>query len=86
MTECVGYTDADWADDVDDWKSTSGYLFKIGGASVSWMSRKQSCVALSIAEAEYISLTHAAQEAILVELSSSRVKRTQGTTETGSYS
>ena len=64
MTECVGYTDADWAGDVDDRKSTSGYLFKIGGASVSWMSRKQSCVALSTAEAEYISLTHAAQEAI----------------------
>ena len=31
---------------------------------MSWMSRKQSCVALSTAEAEYISLTHAAQEAI----------------------
>ena len=31
---------------------------------MSWMSRKQSCVALSTAEAEYISLTHAAQEAV----------------------
>ena len=34
------------------------------GASVSWKSKKQSCVALSTAEAEYMSLTSAAQEAI----------------------
>ena len=62
--ECTGYSDADWGGDVDDRKSTSGYLFKMCGASVSWKSKKQSCVALSTAEAEYMSLTSAAQEAI----------------------
>ena len=53
--EVEGYSDADWAGDIDDRKSTSGYLFKLSGASISWRSRKQSCVALSTAEAEYIS-------------------------------
>ena len=60
--DCVGYSDADWAGDVNDRKSTSGYLFKISGAPVSWRSKKQSCTALSTAEAEYMALSSAAQE------------------------
>ena len=61
---CVGYCDADWAGDLDDRRSTSGYLFKINGAAVSWRSKKQSSVALSTVEAEYMELASAAQEAI----------------------
>ena len=61
---CLGYSDSDWGGDLDDRKSTSGYVFQIGGGPVSWQSRKQSCVALSTSEAEYIALTSAAQEAI----------------------
>ena len=63
-TECTGYSDADWAGDLDDRRSTSGYIFKIAGASVSWRSVKQKCVALSTAEAEYMALSGAAQEAV----------------------
>ena len=48
----------------DDRKSTSGYVFQISGAAISWRSKKQSCVALCTAEAEYIALASAAQEAI----------------------
>lgn len=44
----IGYSDADWADDVNDRKSTSGYLFMMSGAAVSWKSQKQTCVALSL--------------------------------------
>ena len=62
--DCVGYSDADWGGDLDDRKSTSGYIFQIAGGPVSWRSRKQSCVALSTSEAEYIALTSAAQEGI----------------------
>ena len=62
--DCVGYSDADWAGDVNDHKSTSGYLFQLGGAAVSWRSKKQACVALSTAEAEYMALASAAQEAV----------------------
>ena len=46
--ECTGYSDADWAGDVNDRKSTSGYVFKLSGAAISWRSKKQSCVALSL--------------------------------------
>ncbi len=60
---CVGYSDADCpAGDVDDRTSTSGYVFQISNAAVSWRSKKQSCVALSTAEAEYIALAGATQE------------------------
>ena len=75
--DCTGFSDADWAGDINDRKSTSGYLFKVGGGPVSWKSRKQTCVALSTAEAEYMSLTLAAQEAmwlnrLLAELQSQK--------------
>ena len=62
--ECIGYSDADWGGDLEDRKSTSGYLFQISGAAVSWRSKKQTCVALSTAEAEYVALASAAQEAM----------------------
>ena len=63
-SKCIGFSDSDWAGDLDDRRSTSGYIFQVGGTAVSWKSRKQSCVALSTAEAEYIALSQAAQEAI----------------------
>ena len=50
----VGYSDADWAGSVDDRKSTSGGCFYLGNNLVSWMSKKQNSVSLSIVEAEYI--------------------------------
>lgn len=61
---CVGYSDADWAGDKNDRKSTSGYCFSLGSGLISWRTNKQSCVALSTAEAEYVALSGAAQEAI----------------------
>ena len=65
--QCIGYSDADWAGDINNRKSTSGYLFKIGSNTVSWRSKKQSCVALSTAEAEYMALSSAAQEAVWLQ-------------------
>ena len=62
--ECVGYSDADWAGDINDRKSTSGYIFQISGAAVTWRSKKQGCLALSTAEAEYVALSSAAQESV----------------------
>ena len=50
----VGYSNVDWADSVDDKKSTSGGCFYHGNNLVSWMSKKQNSVSLSTAEAEYI--------------------------------
>ncbi|KAG9458830.1 hypothetical protein H6P81_003338 [Aristolochia fimbriata] len=50
----AGYSDADWAGDVDDRKSTSGGCFYLGTNLVSWYSKKQNSISLSTAEAEYI--------------------------------
>ena len=62
--ELFGYTDADWAGDVDTRRSTSGYVFQIGSGTVSWSSRKQQTVAKSSTEAEYVALSSATQEAV----------------------
>uniref|UniRef100_A0AAV1UC10 Polyprotein n=1 Tax=Peronospora matthiolae TaxID=2874970 RepID=A0AAV1UC10_9STRA len=57
-----GYSDADWAGNLADRKSTSGYTFMLMGAPVSWGSTKQSSVSLSTSEAEYIALILVIQE------------------------
>ena len=62
--ELFGYSDADWAGDVDTRRSTSGYVFQIGSSTVSWSSRKQATVAKSSTEAEYVALSSATQEAV----------------------
>lgn len=59
-----GYVGADYANDVADRKSTSGYLFQVYGSTVCWVTRKQATVSLSSTEAEYQSLASAVQECI----------------------
>ena len=63
MLDIRGFVDADWAGDLDQRRSTSGYVFNLFGDAVSWMSKKQSIVALSTTEAEYMAATHASKEA-----------------------
>eukprot|EP00253_Pinus_taeda_P002279 PITA_02279 len=63
-SDLVGYTDSDWAGSVDDRKSTSGYVFHMGSGAISWASKKQSIVALSTTEAEYVAATAAACQVV----------------------
>ncbi|KRZ13489.1 Retrovirus-related Pol polyprotein from transposon TNT 1-94 [Trichinella zimbabwensis] len=56
------YSDADWGNDRDDRRSISGCVVSHSGAAIAWSSKKQSTVALSTTEAEYMALSHAAQE------------------------
>ncbi|KAM3254169.1 hypothetical protein ACQJBY_047973 [Aegilops geniculata] len=56
----IGYSDADFAGDVDDRKRTSGTVFVFGGSVISRQSQKQKVVALSSCEAEYMAATAAA--------------------------
>jgi hypothetical protein len=53
-----GYTDADWAGDTFTIRSTTGYVFMSAGGPIAWGSRKQSVVALSTCEAEYIAASY----------------------------
>ncbi|GKV48172.1 hypothetical protein SLEP1_g54998 [Rubroshorea leprosula] len=63
-SELFGFTDSDFARDLDDRKSTSGYVFIMGTAAISWTSRKQSIVTLSTTEAEFVAATTCACQAI----------------------
>lgn len=58
-----GYCDADWAGDLNDRKSTTGYLFKFSNCLISWSSKKQMSVSLSSTESEYMAISMAASEA-----------------------
>jgi len=58
----VGYTDSDWAGSVTNRKSTSRCCFRMGSVVISWLSRKQTSVALSMAEAEYIAACSSCSE------------------------
>ncbi|KAL9266778.1 Retrovirus-related Pol polyprotein from transposon TNT 1-94-like protein, partial [Drosera capensis] len=59
-----GYSDADLGGCSDTRKSTTGFVFTVGGTTVSWMSRLQKSVALSTTEAEYMALSEAGKEMI----------------------
>ncbi|PNY13664.1 receptor-like protein kinase [Trifolium pratense] len=58
-TNIIGYSDADWAGDASDRRSTSGYCVFIGGNLISWKCKKQTVVARSSTEAEYRAMAHA---------------------------
>ncbi|KAH9682249.1 hypothetical protein KPL71_027276 [Citrus sinensis] len=62
-----GYVDSDFAGDLDKRKSTTGYVFTLAGAAVSWVSKLQTVVALSTTEAEYMAVTQACKEAIWIQ-------------------
>ncbi|GAB9477602.1 hypothetical protein Gpo141_00014705, partial [Globisporangium polare] len=61
--ELRGYSDSDWGNDPDTRKSITGYVFALADGAVSWMSKRQSIVALSTAEAEYVAACEATMEA-----------------------
>lgn len=61
-----GYSDANWAEDRSDRKSNSGHVFLVNGGTVCWSSRKQSMVALSTCEAEFIALSEACRAALWI--------------------
>ena len=59
-----GYVDSDFTGDLDKRKSTTGYVFTLAGAAISWVSKLQTVVILSTTEAEYIVATQACKEAV----------------------
>jgi len=63
-SELIGYSDADWAGDLDKRRSCTGFVFLLHGGAVSWKSALQKTVAQSTAEAEYMAAASAVKEAV----------------------
>ena len=66
-TILTGYVDADLAGNVDIRRSTTGYVYTLGGTAVSWGSQLQKIVALSTTEAEYVAVTEASKEMVWLQ-------------------
>ena len=64
VADIAGYTDSDWGGDRDDRKSIGAYVFRMGDGAITWKTKKQSSVALSSVEAEYMAMCQAAKEAV----------------------
>ncbi|PNY07765.1 putative copia-type polyprotein [Trifolium pratense] len=77
INELVGFSDSDYAGDLDDRKSTSGYVFLLSGAAVSWSSKKQPVVTLSTTEAEFIAAASCVCQGIWLRRILEEVKHTQ---------
>ena len=59
-----GYVDTDLASDIDSRKSTTRFVFTLGGTTISWASNLQKIVTLSTTEAEYVAATEVRKEII----------------------
>jgi len=72
----VGYTDSDWAGDPIDRHSTAAFVFLCSETVVSWKSKKQSLIALSTTEAEYVAASEESKEAVWLRRILSEIHRT----------
>jgi hypothetical protein len=75
--ELVGWSDSDYAGDLNDRKSTSGYVFMLGTGAISWSSKKQPIVTLSTTEAEYVAAALCACQCIWLRNVLKHLKITQ---------
>lgn len=78
--ELVGYSDSDFAGDVESRKSTTGYLYLMNNGPITWTSHKQQTVALSTMEAEFMAACDATKELLwlkqfLSEIGESQINR-----------
>ncbi|KAE8735417.1 hypothetical protein F3Y22_tig00000340pilonHSYRG00351 [Hibiscus syriacus] len=66
-TILTGYVDADLARNIDIKRSTTGYVYTLGGTAMSWVSQLHKIVALSTTEAEYVAVTEASKEMVWLQ-------------------
>ncbi|GKB67976.1 retrotransposon protein, putative, ty1-copia subclass [Tanacetum coccineum] len=62
----TGFCDASWQCVKDDTKSQTGYVFVVNGGAVDWKNKKQTTIAMSVAQAEYMAALEAAIEAVCI--------------------
>lgn len=63
----MGWSDLDWGGDLDTRHSTSSFVFLMGGGAISWQSRKQTSVALSSTEGEFVTATTTTKEGVWLQ-------------------
>jgi len=63
----VGYSDADFANDENTRRSTTGYIYLLGKSPISWKSQMQRNITLSTAEAEFVSLTECTKQGLWIK-------------------
>lgn len=63
-SDLIGYSDSDFAGDIDSRKSTTGYIFQMNGGPITWCSQKQKTTALSTTEAEFVAACESAKEIV----------------------
>lgn len=63
-SDLVGFSDTDYAGDLETWRSTTGYIFQLAGGPITWASQRQKLVTLSTTESEYVAASVASREAI----------------------
>lgn len=62
--DIFGYTDADWASDIDDLRLLNGYVFLKNGTAISWASKIKSTVALFTTGSVYMAISLTVQKAL----------------------
>ena len=65
--DLIGFTNSDWEGENIDRKSTSRYVFMLAEGPIIWSSKKQSAIALSSAEAEYIGVVNVATQCLWLQ-------------------
>lgn len=77
-----GYSDADYAGDIVDRRSTTGHIYLLNRGPVTWTSTKQRCIATSTTESEYISLSEAGKQGQWIRALLRELQRTQYLSDT----
>jgi hypothetical protein len=77
-SKMVGWSDSDYASDMGERRSHTGYVFMLNGAAVSWKSQRQQTMALLTAEAANMALIAVTQEAIFLRKCSMSFTKTPG--------
>ncbi|KAJ3474091.1 hypothetical protein NLI96_g12656 [Meripilus lineatus] len=63
----LGYVDADWAADINNRRSITGFVYLLADGAICWSSKKQHSTALSSTEVEYMAACNATKEALWLQ-------------------